>query len=345
VNDSSEWEHERDALLGHKISELGLRIQGSRVERLIERLYTELAARGVAFRPPVYLSDQWGCPDGTPLIGVPFYLVDQRLERIEEEMSGKVEDDAEAMRYMRHECGHAVNYAFALYERPEWRERFGSFSRPYRERYRADPFSRDFVRHILGWYAQKHPDEDFAETFAVWLTPNSDWRQDYAGWTALDKLEYVDRVMREIASQNPALPEPGEDDLPVHAMRYTIAEHYAESDDRVPIADDRQFDSDLRTIFNPASDSPGGEQAMWFIHRHYREIVSRISYWTGEGPSVVRSLIDHLARRSGELDLRIGGLEASTLVELTAFGTAVVMNHRYTHTLARTTKRTKAAPS
>ena len=94
-----------------------------------------------------------------------------------------------------------------------------------------------------------------------------------------------------------------------------------------------------RTIFNSAADAPAGESAMWFIHRHYREVLSRISYWTGEAPSVVRSLMDHLARRAGELDLRVGTLEASTLIELTAFGTAGVMNHRYTHTLARTARR------
>jgi len=126
-------------------------------------------------------------------------------------------------------------------------------------------------------------------------------------------------------------------------MLYTLAQHYADSDDRVPIDDPRQFDTDLRRIFNSASDSPGGEQAMWFIHRHYREIVSRIAYWTGEEPSVVRSLIDHLARRAGELDLRVGGLEASVLIELTAFGTAVVMNHRYTHTLRRTSRGSNTA--
>ena len=339
MTDQTEWEHERDDLLGRKISDLGLRIQGSRVERLMNQLYAELEAKSVRFRPPVYLSDQWGCPDGTPLIGVPFYLVDPRLERIEAEMSGRVEDDVESMRYMRHECGHAVNYAFALYDRPEWGELFGSFSRPYRERYRADPFSREYVRHILGWYAQKHPDEDFAETFAVWLTPNRDWRSEYAGWPALTKLEYVDRVMQEIGAESPEVAPPSEDDLPVEAMRYTIAQHYAEGDDRVPINDPRQFDTDLRTIFNSAADAPAGESAMWFIHRHYREVLSRISYWTGEAPSVVRSLMDHLARRAGELDLRVGTLEASTLIELTAFGTAVVMNHRYTHTLARTARR------
>ena len=247
------------------------------------------------------------------------------------------------MRYLRHEAGHAISYAFHLYERPDFGELFGNYSRPYRERYAANPLSRAYVRHILGWYAQKHPDEDFAETFAVWLTPGLDWRREYAGWPALAKIEYVERVMHEIGSQSLAVVEPAEDDLPVEAMRYTVAEHYAGSDDRVPIDDPRQFDTDLRGIFNAATDAPNSEQAMWFIHRHYREIVSRIAYWTGEEPSVVRSLIDHLARRAGELDLRVGGLEASVLIELTAFGTAVVMNHRYTHTLRRTSRGSNTA--
>lgn len=330
-----DWETERAALLGRKISELGLSIRASRVERLVEELYRELDAKRIAFRPPVYLSDQWGCPDGTPIIGVPFYLVDARLERIEAEMSAGIEDDVEAMRYMRHECGHAINYAFRLYERPDWRAIFGSFSKPYRERYRADPFSRDYVRHILGWYAQKHPDEDFAETFAVWLTPGLDWRHEYAGWPALSKLEYVDAVMREVGSLAPLAPEPTDDDLPVEAMHYTIAEHYGESDERVPIHDARQFDSDLRRIFMSADDAPAGEDARAFVHRHYREIVSRIAYWTSEPPSVVRSFLDHLARRADDLRLRVGALEAATLVELTAFGTAVVMNHRYSRTMRR----------
>ena len=332
------WEAERAALLGKEISELGLTIRGSRVERLVNTLYDELAANAIVYRPPVYLSDQWGCPDGTPLIGVPFYLADPRLERIESEMSAGIEDDTEALRYLRHECGHAVNYAFALYERPEWRNTFGSFSRPYRERYRVDPFSRAFVRHILGWYAQKHPDEDFAETFAVWLTPNSNWRHEYAGWPALYKLEYVDRVMRELAPLQPNVPMPSKADLPVEAMHYTVAEHYADVDDRVPIEDERQFDSDLRGIFVAVTDAPAGESANWFIQRHYREVVSRIAYWTSESPSVVRSLVDHLAARGAALDLRVGGLEAATLIELTAFGTAVVMNHRYTRVLGRTSR-------
>ena len=331
---SDPWVTERDALLGRRISELGLQVAGTRVERLTRQLYEELDAHGVAFRPPVYLSDQWGCPDGTPLIGVPFYLADARLERIEAEMAGSVEDDAEAMRYLRHEAGHAINYAFHLYERPEWRARFGSFSRPYKERYRADPFSRSHVRHILGWYAQKHPDEDFAETFAVWLTPGLDWRERYEGWPALEKLEYVDRLMGEIGSRPFEAPAPSEDDLPVEAMRYTLAAHYAE-DESLPIEDARQFDADLARIFHSERHAPSGEAAGTFVHRHYREIVGRISYWTGESPGIVRSLVDHVGRRADALGLRVGGLEAATLVELTAFGTAVVMNYRETRRIGR----------
>jgi hypothetical protein len=334
----TDWDSERDALLGRRISELGLTIRGTRVERLVTQLYDELTVRGVAFRPPVYLSDQWGCPDGTPLIGVPFYLVDARLERIEAEMSGGVEDDREAIRYMRHEAGHAINYAFRLYERPDWRSVFGPYGRPYRERYKADPFSRAYVRHILGWYAQKHPDEDFAETFAVWLTPGFDWRREYDGWGALAKLEYVDRVMNEVAPHAPAVVAPEEDDLPVEAMHYTVADHYATDAEAMPIEDSRQFDSDLRRIFLPSEDAPAGEAARAFLRRHYGEIVARISYWTSEPPSVVRSLIDHMATRAEELDLRVGGLEAATLIELTAFGTAVAMHHRTTKTSKRTAR-------
>jgi hypothetical protein len=330
-----EWAQIRESLLGQRISDLGLAIHGTRVERLVQQLYEELQAKGLSFRPPVYLSDQWGCPDGTPLIGVPFYLADPRLERIESEMSLIVEDDREAMRFLRHEAGHAFNYAFELYERPDWRETFGSFSAPYRERYAADPFSREHVRHILGWYAQKHPDEDFAETFAIWLTPGFDWRREFEGWPAMRKLDYVDRVMREIAELNPEPPLPAEDDLPVEAMRYSIAEHYEEEAEAAPIEDERLFDVDLRQIFVQRDDAPGGEDAGSFLRRHCREIVTRVAFWTSEHPSIVRSLIDVLRRRAEALGLRVGSLEAATLVELTAFATAVVMMHRNTHVFRR----------
>jgi hypothetical protein len=327
------WEGERHALLSQRISDIGLEIRGTLLEKLVNQLYQELAAKGLDFRPPVYLSDQWGCPDGTPLIGVPFYLADARLSKIEEDYSTTVEGEEESMRYLRHEAGHAFNYAYRLYDRPDWRKMFGPYSRPYRERYRADPFSHDFVRHILGWYAQKHPDEDFAETFAVWLTPTIDWRAEYNGWGALKKLHYVDGVMKEVAHQLPEVPEPSADDLPVAAMQYTLEEHYRGNEERIPIRDQRVFDGDLRTIFAASEIAPGAVTAAEFIERHKREIVTRISYWTGENAAIVRQFVEFLARRVSELGLRTSGLEAATLIELTAFGTAVMMNYRHTNTI------------
>jgi hypothetical protein len=331
-----EWEGARDALLSRRISELGLSIRGSLLERLVDQLYEELAARGLVFRPPVYLSDQWGCPDDTPLIGVPFYLADPRLSRIEEEMAMEVESEADMMRYLRHEAGHAFNYAYRLYDRGDWRQIFGPYSRPYRERYQADPFSRRFVRHILGWYAQKHPDEDFAETFAVWLTPGLDWAREYAGWPALAKLEYVDRVIREIGGSAPVAPALTDDDLPVEAMHYTVADHYRHATERLPIDDERHFDGDLRNVFAHEAEAPQGEPAADFLRRHRREIVARIAYWTGESTPTVRALVDLLAARAESLRLRVRGLEASTLIELTAFGTAVMMNYRYADATGKT---------
>ncbi len=161
-------------LLGKRISQLGLRIEGSPVERFVHQLYRELERKGLKlFRPVCYLTDEWGCPDGQPVIGIPFYLADPKLARLEREMND-LEDAREIMMYLRHEAGHAFNYAYRLFATPEWRSRFGPFNRRYRDFYRPVPFSRRYVRHIAGWYAQKHPDEDFAESFAVWLTPARD---------------------------------------------------------------------------------------------------------------------------------------------------------------------------
>ena len=187
-------------ILAKPIRELGLKLEGSPLERYVHRLRSELDRKGLKrFRPRCYLTDEWGCPSGQPVIGIPFYLADPKLAKLEKEMND-LEDGREIMMYLRHEAGHAFNYAYEVYKRPEWRPLFGPFRRPSRDDYRPIPFSRRFVRHIAGWYAQKHPDEDFAETFAVWLAPRSNWRRRYRGWPAMRKLRYVERTARRIAS-------------------------------------------------------------------------------------------------------------------------------------------------
>src|SRR5205823_368718 len=210
-------------LLTVPIRELGLSLERSPVAPFVRALYAELDAAGLhRFRPPCYLSDEWGCPSEEPVIGIPFYLGDPRVARLEDAVND-VENEREIMMYMRHEAGHAFNYAYELFRGDEWHVLFGSFRRPYRDDFPFVPFSKDYVRHIAGWYAQKHPDEDFAETFAVWLDPESNWRERYRGWGAMKKLLYVDRVAREVGERAPTHVE-GETDVTVEEMEQTVEE-------------------------------------------------------------------------------------------------------------------------
>jgi hypothetical protein len=294
------WHEERERLMSSRISELGLRIEGTDLEPLVDQLYRELQACGITFEPPVYLTDEWGCPEGVPVIGVPFYLADPNLSAIENELAENLESDEESMMYLRHEAGHAFNYAYRLYEREEWHALFGPYSRPYVEAYKPNPFATEFVRHIAGWYAQKHPDEDFAETFAVWLDPRSHWREAYADTPAMRKLEYVDAVARELGSQPPVI-KPRSRDMPVEEMTYTVAEHYDRTSARPPhIQLPNWFDGDLRRIFA----AEGGESAAGLLRAKRKMIVGEVAYWTGVQPHVVRALADHLINRVAALELR-----------------------------------------
>jgi Putative zinc-binding metallo-peptidase len=217
---------EQQESLSRRISELRLKMEGTRLEELTIGLYKELGAAGIAFKPDIYLSDSWGCPNEVPVIGVPFYLADPALGNLLGQMSGiEVENDVTVMMILRHEAGHAFNYAYRLYDKPEWKTLFGQFSQPYQEDYQVDPSSTRFVRHLEGCYAQKHPDEDFAETFAVWLTPYSDWRTAYAGTPALEKLQYVESVRAEYGDKPPIVTG-GRVDTPVEEIGMTLREWY-----------------------------------------------------------------------------------------------------------------------
>jgi hypothetical protein len=213
-------------LLSLKISELPLKTEGTHLEGLIIRLYEELEAAGIAFRPNIYLSDSWGCPDQVPVIGVPFYVADPALRDLLGQIGDiEVEDDMSVMMILRHEAGHAFNYAYRLYDKPEWKTLFGQFSQPYQDEYQVDPSSTRFVHHLEGCYAQKHPDDDFAETFAVWLTPYSCWQTIYAGTPAAEKLQYVERATAEYG-EKPPIVTGGRVDMPVEEIEMTLAEWY-----------------------------------------------------------------------------------------------------------------------
>ena len=316
-------------LLEQRIDHLGLRLEGSPVERFVTQLYRELERKGLRhFRPVCYLTDEWGCPDQEPVIGVPFYLADLRLQRIEGTMSDNLEDEREIMMYLRHEAGHAFNYAYRLYETEEWRELFGLFHKRYREEYRPVPFSRQFVRHIAGWYAQKHPDEDFAETFAVWLTPRSDWRDRYRGWPAMRKLRYVDRVARAVRDVPPPVPS-GEVDLTVDQMHVTVADFYRRWARQNSAAVDVSLEVDLRDVFLPASRRRKGVRpAANFVAEHRAQLTDKITYWTGVKRPVVRSLLERIENVCREQRLLSDLVrEPAQIIELSAYATALAMNY------------------
>ncbi|HJZ86344.1 MAG TPA: putative zinc-binding metallopeptidase, partial [Polyangia bacterium] len=202
------WPALRDEeLLAVRICDLGVRIEGSELASRVEELYSELAARGLSIRPRCYLGDEWFSPEGVPSIAIPFYLAHPRLKQLELHQMLEVEGGTPdwCQKLLRHECGHALDHAYRFSSRRKWRQLFGSPEAEYRpEHYRPRPYSRSFVRHLANWYAQAHPDEDFAETFAVWLhTPEPEWRAHYQGWRALDKLDYVHQLMQEAAHAKP----------------------------------------------------------------------------------------------------------------------------------------------
>lgn len=316
-------------LLDRRICDLGLEIEGSPLQAAVAELYRELEAKGLRhFRPMCYLSDEWGCPDMEPVIGIPFYLGDPRLGEIERAITDNLEGEREILMYLRHEAGHAFNYAYLLYRTSRWRSLFGPFFRRYREEYRPVPFSKRYVRHIEGWYAQKHPDEDFAETFAVWLTPHSDWRQRYRGWPALGKLEYVDRVARRVRDRPPPRPV-GQTDITADEMAETVREFYARwsRETRATVAE--SLSPDLRDLFptTPKMRAAGARPAEELVTRHRALLTDRLAYWTGVRRPVVRALVQRIARTCREHDLRVDAeREEAALVELTAYGTTLAMN-------------------
>ena len=315
-------------LLSKPIRDLGLKLEGSSVERYVHQLYRELEQKGLRrFRPLVYLSDEWGCPSEEPVIGIPFYLADPKLQRLEREMND-LEDSRQIMMYMRHEAGHAFNYAYELYKTEEWRNLFGSFRKPYRDAYKPIPFSRRFVRHMEGWYAQKHPDEDFAETFAVWMTPRSKWRQRYKGWGAMAKLKYMDRIAKKFGGAEPLKPQ-GHTDITVEEMEDTVEQFYESHAFEQRDAGELLLDTDLQDIFNVSPRKRKGVRpAQDFLRENRKLIVDKIGYWSGVQRPLVRNLVESIEKRAGELNLRVEiASEKQALAEIIVFITTLAMNY------------------
>lgn len=324
-------------VLGKRISDFDLHIEGRPLEKVIERFRRELDAHAIRQVSPVfYLTDCWGVPEGTVAIGIPFYLADEDLLRVQGRRGGLIEGETEEdiLRYLRHEMGHVINYAYRLHATEEWTRLFGPMSRPYVEDYKVEPFSEQFVRHLPGGYAQKHPDEDWAETFATWMTPKLDWRALYNDSPgALAKLEFCARTMESIRDRPPEVVDT-QLDYEAKDIHTTVQDFYPgfeAGEVKIP----RSLDGDLSMIFAPKPDTaeqpaPRTGDAALLLRRRQNALANSVYRWTGVDPVVTQPLIAHLADRAKALQLTYPlAARDEILVELSGFITTLAMNFAY----------------
>jgi hypothetical protein len=325
----SDWTTLSDEkLLEVRMSDLGLAIEGTDLEPRIAEMNAELEARGLAFRPFYYLSDEWFTPDGVPGIAIPFYLAHPRLAKLELKEMLEVEggDPESCLRILRHEVGHAIDNAYALRRRPTRRRLFGNPAIEYPEYYTPKPYSKSFVQHLDHWYAQSHPDEDFAETFAVWLDPRSMWTTRYLGWPAQRKLEYMDRLMRELAQTRPRVNSRRQLD-PLSRLKKTLGEHYRIKREHYGLDHPDFYESDLRNLFSDAPQYAKNLSAARFVRRIRKEVRSTVASFTDSYQYTIDQLLEKIIERCRELNLRLTESEESTKTDFMVFLTVQTMNY------------------
>lgn len=324
-------DEETTSLLTRRVCDLGLRIEGGPLEAPVERVRADLVARGlVRLNPVFYLSDEWGVNFETIAVGIPFYLADERLRQLYASLGGLVEgiDTEDILRYLRHELGHVVNYAYQLYESEEWQALFGLIAEEYPEDFTVVPFQSRYVRHLPGQYAQIDADEDWSETFAVWLTPEFDWRHYYEDAPViLGKLEFCERVIAQVGDRDPLVTD-AELDTDVSEIEDTVADFF---EDELPaISLPASVDADLRILLSPHTLGAAGsrEPAAPFLHRHRDHLAASVYRWTGVYPERVQPILNHLERRAADLNLTFLASEREEVVaDLACFITTLAMNY------------------
>lgn len=326
-----------EKLLDLRFCDLGLKLGGTELERRMLQLYAELADRGLRFRPHCWLSTEWFAPSKIPGFAVPFYLAHPRLKKLEDRQMLEVEGGTKTwcMQMLRHECGHAYETAYRLTRRKRWQKTFGKASRPYPENYSPRPVSKHYVLHLDWWYAQSHPCEDFAETFAVWLRPNVRWRRRYKGWPALRKLEYVDELMNGLAGKAPLVRSRARVE-PLHRIKTTLREHYEKKQRQYGRVYPDFYDRDLRKLFPNPPKGARTTAAATFLRRVAPDLRKRVASWTGEYSYTVNLVIKDMIVRCRELNLRVSRAEQDLKIEAAILLTMQTMDFVYStrHTLA-----------
>ena len=326
-----------EELLEKKISQLGLKIEGTELQPLVQKLHDELSQKGLTFLPPCHVGDEWFVPVGIPAIFIPFFLTHDRLRRLEKKLMLEVEGETPDwfMKLIRHEAAHAYAYAYQVFKKRKWQRTFGLTSTEETPQfYRPRPYSRSYVVHLDDWYAQSHPDEDFAETFAVWLTPDLDWRNRYKDWKALQKLEYVDELMRSIAGK-PPLHQPPYQVAEYDFLNIKLKTHYAKKRKLYEDSYPNFYDNDLQQLFPIGAAVEGGIKASNYLRAHRRQLMDSVCAWTNEKKYRVNKLVNRLIERCDQLGLYTKSDRRLDL-QVSAYITTLVMNYLFTGKFKRT---------
>jgi len=324
-------------LLTTPLNRLGLNIEASCLADAVRLGLADLKRVGInKLQPHFYLSTGYGTVAGTTSIALGFYDCDDLLRELNREHRGFEYSDEDRVNLVRHELGHAFSYAYKLYRRKDFREMFnvrGNYfnTYPVTNRYieRANPWSRDYVNPGGDHYAQKHPDDDFAETFCVWLTPRHNWRRVYRLYPgALRKLEYVDQIVKELRRQAPVIDQAPNEFEALAEDSQTLA-HFLRVRSTQPYRRRATgfIDSDLFELFwqSPAQRDERRRQRDYvladnFMRKHKRNIVLQVSRWVGTDELVVRDLLDKCSARARALDLWVRkDVREKKLVEFTSF--------------------------
>lgn len=308
-------------LLRMRFCDLPVALEDTPVDRLAGTIFQELAQRRLRARPSIWLSEEWFNPDGVTGFAIPFYLAHPRLIRLERKMMLEAEGAAkwECLKILRHETGHAIDEAYQLYKTDEYARTFGSPRQEYPGSYRVQPLSREHVIHLNNWYAQAHPVEDFAETFAVWLKlGGSKWRTLYRGWPALDKLRTVDRWMSGWAGRHPI----SNDTRPVEQLSQidrTLGEHYEEKRSFYGVGAPSQYDRELHELFARPEAHADKPSAAGFIRSLRNRVRNEAARPLGIPAYVADQILRQLIQRAKVLQLRHARPSAEVAGELSRF--------------------------
>lgn len=321
-----------EELMSFRICDLPLAIEGTWLVECIEELYKELQNKGISFKPVCYLSDEWLTPENEPTIGIPFYLAHPALTKVEKKIMLEAEGETKAwcMKLLRHEAGHAISYAYRLNKKKKWKEIFGPSSQEYKDTCRFRPYSKNYVRHLEGFYAQYHPDEDFVETFAVWLTPGADWEKQYQGWKALRKLRYVDKLISSIKDKEPAVKK-GKQFWNIKNLEITLRNFYKKKTRLREEYFPHFHDNNLRRIFiEKTADTQGLPSAIEILRKYKGSILKDVAIGTGEKKYVIGDLLKAIYKRCRELKLVAKDSEPVVVMRVSVYVTTLVMNYLYT---------------